>query len=143
MSDPRNELEALVDEARLCICGHPKRDHNFPNRSGECNLLDCKCEKFEQKIFTATVYFGKDADKAFAEQRQDLEMVNHPAHYGGGENPYEHIKVCDAWGLNYRLGNATKYICRAGKKSDHTLTDLRKALWYIQSEIERLEDEHG
>jgi hypothetical protein len=132
MSDPRNELEAMVDGARLCICGHPKHEHNFPNRSGECNLLDCDCKKFEQKIFTATVYFGKDAD---------LEIVNHPTHYGGGDNPYEHIKVCDAWGLNYRLGNATKYICRAGKKTPDTLTDLKKALWYIQSEIERLERE--
>lgn len=67
------------------------------------------------------------------------ESVNHPQHYGGAENPYEHIKVCDAWGLNYRLGNATKYIARAGKKDPaKTLEDLEKAKWYIQSEIDRL-----
>jgi len=68
------------------------------------------------------------------------EMINHPAHYGGADNVYEHIKVADAWGLNYRLGNATKYICRAGKKpGTESLQDLRKALWYLQSEIERIE----
>lgn len=69
------------------------------------------------------------------------ETVDHPAHYGGGDNPYEHIKVADAWSLNYRLGNATKYICRAGKKSENAIEDLKKAIWYLQSEIERLKGE--
>lgn len=66
------------------------------------------------------------------------ETVNHPAHYGGGENPYEHIKVVRAWGLNYELGNATKYICRAGKKNAETdIEDLEKARWYLDAEIQR------
>lgn len=65
------------------------------------------------------------------------EQVNHPSHYGG-DSTYEHIRVVDAWGLNYRLGNATKYICRAGKKTQDGLRDLEKALWYVQSEIDRL-----
>jgi hypothetical protein len=64
------------------------------------------------------------------------EAVNHPAHYGNGaDDPYEHIKVVDAWGLDYRLGNATKYLCRAGKKApysnERTIEDLNKALWYL------------
>jgi hypothetical protein len=67
------------------------------------------------------------------------EAVDHPAHYGGADNVYEHIKVCDAWGLNYRLGNATKYIARAGKKTENPLEDLKKARWYLDSEIKRLE----
>lgn len=66
------------------------------------------------------------------------EAVNHPAHYGGGENVYEHIKVCRAWNLNYELGNATKYICRAGKKTANPIEDLQKAAWYLNAEIERL-----
>jgi Protein of unknwon function (DUF3310) len=69
--------------------------------------------------------------------RQTEERVNHPSHYGGAADPYEHIKVVDAWKLNYRLGNATKYICRAGRKPGaDSLEDLRKALWYLQSEID-------
>lgn len=64
------------------------------------------------------------------------EAVNHPAHYGGADNPYEHIKVSRAWSLNYELGNATKYICRAGKKND-AIEDLKKAAWYIHAEIQR------
>jgi hypothetical protein len=63
------------------------------------------------------------------------DPVNHPDHYGGKDNPYEAIKVIEAWGLGFHLGNAVKYIARAGKKGD-TLQDLRKAIWYIQRYIE-------
>jgi hypothetical protein len=66
------------------------------------------------------------------------ETVNHPAHYGGADNPYEAIKVIEAWSLGFCLGNCVKYICRAGKKNTNTLEDLRKALWYLNREIERL-----
>jgi hypothetical protein len=54
------------------------------------------------------------------------EAVNHPAHYGGADNPYEAIKVIEAWGLGFCLGNTVKYISRAGKK-DALLQDLKKA----------------
>ncbi len=64
------------------------------------------------------------------------EHVNHPEHYGGKDNPYEAIKVIEAWKLGFNLGNATKYISRAGKKDDtKTIEDLEKAVWYIQREI--------
>jgi hypothetical protein len=70
----------------------------------------------------------------------DKEMVNHPNHYGGELNPYEAIKVIDAWGLDFCLGNTVKYISRAGKKNtDKELEDLKKALWYLQHKIETLE----
>lgn len=68
------------------------------------------------------------------------EQVDHPDHYGGKDNPYETIKVIDAWGLDFCLGNAIKYISRAGKKDDNSkLQDLKKALWYIQHEIVKME----
>ena len=66
------------------------------------------------------------------------EMVEHPSHYGGADNPYEAIKVVEAWGLGFHLGNTVKYISRAGKK-DNLLQDLKKALWYLNREIENLE----
>jgi hypothetical protein len=69
-----------------------------------------------------------------------IEQVNHPKHYGGENNPYEAIKVIDAWDLGFSLGNTVKYISRAGKKGkDKELEDLRKALWYLQHHIETLE----
>lgn len=66
------------------------------------------------------------------------EAVNHPAHYGGADNPYEAIKVIEAWGLGFCLGNTIKYIARAGKK-DSTVQDLKKARWYLDREITKLE----
>jgi hypothetical protein len=66
--------------------------------------------------------------------------IDHPAHYGGAEDPYEAIRVIEAWGLGFCLGNALKYIRRAGfKEGADDLTDLRKGLWYLQREIERRE----
>ena len=68
------------------------------------------------------------------------EKINHPAHYGGADNPYEAIKVIEAWELNFHLGNVVKYVSRAGRKDPATeLEDLKKALWYLQREISRRE----
>jgi hypothetical protein len=65
-------------------------------------------------------------------------VINHPPHYGGADDPYEAIKVIEAWGLGFHLGNTIKYISRAGRKGD-ALEDLRKARWYLDREIGRLE----
>lgn len=66
------------------------------------------------------------------------EQVDHPAHYGGADNPYEAIKVIEAWGLDFSLGNAVKYISRAGKKDD-VVQDLKKDRWYLDRAISALE----
>jgi hypothetical protein len=64
------------------------------------------------------------------------EAVNHPSHYGGANDPYEAIKVIEAWHLDFCLGNVVKYIARAGRKSGTTtMEDLRKAQWYLDREI--------
>ena len=62
------------------------------------------------------------------------ESVDHPAHYGGKDNPYEVIKIIEAHKLGFHLGNTVKYILRAGKKGA-ALKDLQKALWYLQRKI--------
>ena len=68
------------------------------------------------------------------------EQVNHPSHYGGADNPYEAIKVIEAWELSFCLGNTVKYISRAGKKDPaKVLEDLKKAKWYLDREIEKVE----
>jgi hypothetical protein len=69
-----------------------------------------------------------------------MEKVNHPLHYGGKDNPYEAIKVIEAWDLGFNLGNVVKYISRAGKKSDNYLEDLRKAKAYIEFELSKAEN---
>jgi hypothetical protein len=71
------------------------------------------------------------------------ESVNHPPHYGG-DTTYEAIKVIDAWGLGFCLGNTVKYIARAGRKDPcQTVQDLEKAAWYLRHEIERLKAPSG
>ena len=67
------------------------------------------------------------------------EKINHPSHYNTGK--YEAIEVIEDWGLGrgFNLGNAIKYVSRAGHKNPETeIEDLEKAAWYINREIERL-----
>ena len=62
------------------------------------------------------------------EPSQKKELVDHPKHYGGKDNPYEAIKVIEAWDLGFCLGNTIKYISRAGKK-ENTLQDLENKVY--------------
>ena len=68
------------------------------------------------------------------------DWVEHPDHYGGVDNPYETIKVIEAWNLDFCLGNTVKYISRAGKKDPSmAVMDLKKARWYLERRIEQME----
>lgn len=64
------------------------------------------------------------------------DLVDHPAHYKAADG-LEVIDVIEAFALNFRLGNAIKYVLRAGKK-DAIIQDLKKSIWYIQREIDSL-----
>tara|TARA_Y100001938_G_scaffold18108_1_gene22363 strand:- start:66 stop:275 length:210 start_codon:yes stop_codon:yes gene_type:complete len=67
------------------------------------------------------------------------EAIDHPDHYNSGK--IEVIEVIEDWDLDFCLGNAIKYIGRAGKKDkSKEVEDLSKALWYIQRRIKRLEE---
>lgn len=60
------------------------------------------------------------------------DVINHPAHYIEGRK-YEPIAVIEDWNLSYHLGNALKYISRAGRKDKSAFKqDLEKAIWYLQ-----------
>lgn len=125
---------------KVCtLCYHFRDQHGIGLPSGPCKVGGCNCESFQ------------DFD----------EKIAHPSYYGGADNPYEAIKVIRAWKLNFSLGNAIKYICRAGKRAgkielthlnstarefqeipsnlDGRLEDLKKARWYLDEEIESLE----
>ena len=62
------------------------------------------------------------------------DLVNHPPHYKAGG--IEVIDFIEAKDLNFRLGNAIKYISRAGKKDSDPVQDLEKAAWYLKREID-------
>lgn len=66
------------------------------------------------------------------------EMINHPSHYNDGK--IEVIDFIEDKHLNFHRGNAVKYIARAGKKDkSKEVEDLKKAQWYIEREIKKLE----
>ena len=63
-----------------------------------------------------------------------IDSVNHPPHYASGN--IEVIEAIHDWKLGFPLGNAVKYIARAGKKNpDKYVEDLEKAIWYIRWEL--------
>lgn len=66
------------------------------------------------------------------------DNVNHPPHYTAHPSGVECIAITEH--MNFCLGNAVKYIWRAGLKGagEQRVTDLRKARWYLKREIERL-----
>lgn len=64
------------------------------------------------------------------------DNVNHPKHYNSHGSGVECITVTEH--MNFNLGNAVKYIWRAGLKSEDAITDLEKAAWYVNREITRL-----
>lgn len=76
-----------------------------------------------------------------------MSKVNHPSHYQSGKrladgsSTYEAINVIEAWELGFSLGNAVKYISRAGRKTHSPLEDLKKAKWYLDRFIGAAEKE--
>jgi hypothetical protein len=66
------------------------------------------------------------------------DAVNHPIHYTSDPSGVECIQITRH--RNFNVGNAIKYLWRAGLKEDAKVQDLRKAIWYIEDEIKRLEN---
>jgi hypothetical protein len=92
----------------------------FIRRKYDGNLPEI--EQLRKDYYT----FFKDAD------------INHPSHYTDGK--IEVIDFIEDKNLNFHRANAVKYISRAGKKEpSKEIEDLKKAVWYLNREIERLE----
>lgn len=67
----------------------------------------------------------------------EYEKVDHPDHYQSVG--MEAIEVIEAFNLNFSLGSAIKYILRSGRKpGEASSEDLRKAIWYLQRELDRI-----
>jgi hypothetical protein len=114
---------------------------------------NCRCNLNKVTINGREVYVPPDEpidDIIFSSTYNEIPMVfspmqiddeiDGPSHYGGKDNPYEAIKVIEAHDLGFHLGNAIKYILRAGKKEDE-VKDLKKAKWYLERRIQQLENE--
>ncbi len=77
--------------------------------------------------------------------KKNKDMVNHPNHYLITTKNGDQIECLDAvriLDLNFNVGNAFKYIWRAGRKDKaKMMEDLKKAIFYLNEEIDYLENE--
>lgn len=104
-------------------------------RSSRAFVADDSADSLKQQMANV---LGPDFKLDVDEFMGKVRGVDHPPHYASG--PIECIDVIDQLGLGYRLGNAMKYIWRAGRKGSR-IEDLRKARWYLDREIAACEAE--
>jgi len=139
------------------------RIHGYPSREKIQEYLSKKVKEFNEDLMEESNHYTKEekenykdyqefiekkkkvineVTEKFSKTFQDLDEkrnVDHPNHYGG-DTTYEVIKVLEAWELDFHLGNVVKYVARAGKKNKDTeLEDLKKAKWYLERKIEKLQ----
>lgn len=87
-----------------------------------------------QSTMITTPSSGQSLERSPTGGAESREAVDHPAHYMKHPSGIECIQITEH--MNFCLGNAIKYIWRAGLKGEE-LEDLRKARWYLDREIER------
>lgn len=95
--------------------------------------MDYKCNSCGCEIIPIT----NQPLRSICEKCEDI--IKYPKHYNAsGVQP---IDAIEAWKLGFHLGNVVKYIARAGKKDPNKIIeDLKKARWYLDRHIEKLEN---
>ena len=100
-------------------------------------MIEKKPDCTECKNFVGCECFSGHICNQFEKKVNDV--VNNPKHYTDGK--IEVIEFIEDKKLGFCLGNAIKYIARAGKKDPtKEIEDLKKAEWYIKRRIKELED---
>lgn len=69
-------------------------------------------------------------------EKEGESKVDHPSYYQG---KIEVIDFIEDKELGFHLGNAIKYIARAGKKTPDAKEDIEKAIWYLERYIQTIE----
>lgn len=118
-----DELHGRADAAGFCVTGF-YGGHVWLQRTGEpSSLTQCFADIDYAIAFLKT-------------QTADASPVDHPKHYNSHPSGVECIDVVE-W-MSFNVGNAIKYIWRHRDKGQ-PIEDLRKAVWYINREIQRME----
>jgi hypothetical protein len=102
----------------------------FSNSERPCEICSWSSK------FVAKGVFDNTEQGIIPGVKQTDESVNHPKHYTQGS--IEVIDAIEAWQLNFRLANVVKYVARSEHKNNK-LEDLKKARWYLDREISKLE----
>lgn len=138
-------FEAKEDEPDLCkICGNQFHSgghiSNKEARRLEEDFKNPSLHTFEisssKVVGIGCARCGQSAIFHVAIPETAIDLVNHPPHYTSFPDGIECIHVT-RW-FNFNLGNAIKYIWRAGKKTTDPVQDLQKAMKYLEFEIERI-----
>ena len=104
----------------------------------------CDKSEYEYEFKDSTIVIKERVDRfkptaPCPERTLSSDNVSHPPHYANGwSNGAEVIDLAEH--LSFCAGNVVKYVCRAGRKDPGKhVEDLKKARWYIDREIERVE----
>jgi hypothetical protein len=74
-------------------------------------------------------------------KEKQVSNIDHPKHYISDPSGIECIQITRH--RNFNIGNVIKYVWRAGLKENNSdVQDLKKAVWYLLDEINRLEGKH-
>ena len=145
----KDPIDVLVEEFDLeldcCGCPHNDKCHGhcddafieYLEQNIEVNESDLKTVEIKEKANTK-----ETLQETLDEVKEPVENdnINHPSHYTDGN--IEVMDFIEDKQLNFARGNVIKYVSRAGKKDPNKeLEDLKKAMWYLNREIERLSKE--
>lgn len=164
------KLREVKEYVRCCVCGsyeHPDLSyrHEIGNKPPQyfcrvCCFLkplttDTKCDKCGSLMMVRQIWhthtkeegkktlcrnclFSQTEPKFEPMPTKDHDPVNHPSHYTSHPSGVECITITQH--MSFCVGNVVKYLWRAGKKGP-ALEDLRKAAFYLDKEIKRLESQ--
>lgn len=135
----KRRTDPPVEESKPYIDNDGVLRHTFPENRDKVFYECCKhCENHvAPKKNEHLAPCRACTDVALKTDKAKSDPVEHPAHYTSHPSGVECIEVTE-W-MNFNLGNAMKYIWRAGDKGN-TIEDLKKSVWYVQREIARLEN---
>lgn len=127
-----------MSEIKLKACMNCKHyEKNY-----RCRIFSITNTQYQCQFWEGRIDEEEKKEQSLAEMCEEVkedDPVNHPKHYIDGR--IEVIEYIEDKNLGFCLGNAIKYISRAGKKEkDKEIQDLRKAMWYIERRIYELEN---
>lgn len=122
-------MTSIINDYRRYTCCDYCSNNDGTGRNIECK--ECHLEVEEKDYVPINFINGTGRN---VECKESFDVISHPSHYAEGRK-YKPRKVIADWGLNFNLGNALKYLSRAGRKGDK-IEDLQKAIKYIEFEIE-------
>ena len=148
----KDPIKVLVEEFDLALdCYECPYTNKFDGRNCDCReglieYLEEDIEVNESDLKTVEIKEKANTKETLQETLDEVkepvenDNINHPSHYTDGN--IEVMDFIEDKQLNFARGNVIKYVSRAGKKDPNKeLEDLKKAMWYLNREIERLSKE--